>query len=60
MNRNEQKMRDVLRRKQRQLKGKNNTFMVLAGEGVADPKAMGAIMKMAQRMEEARPLGYAR
>ena len=55
MDRMEAKQRDMLRKQQRRLKGKNTALLSLAGQ--ADAKAFQALSRLADRLEDNRPLG---
>jgi hypothetical protein len=55
MDRLESKQRDMLRKQQRRLKGKNTALLNLAGQ--ADAKAFQALSRLADRLEDNRPLG---
>jgi hypothetical protein len=55
MDRFEAKQRDILRKQQRKLKGKNTALLNLAGQ--ADARAFLALSRLADRLEDNRPLG---
>lgn len=55
MDRFEAKQRDMLRKQQRKLKGKNTALLNLAGQ--VDARAFLALSRLADRLEDNRPLG---